>query len=280
MAEVQVLYVATAQGLVQLVNPGTSQRWRPVDEALHGQDVLAVRASLEEPLFAFAGTTSGLYGTPDGGATWALQRSDIVTTLAAVEDGKFYAGTNNGTLLYGGVEGWDEVHTGAAAVVYLSKLAGGRIAAVYQDGVVEVLEDGEWKFADMLVPSASRVASSVARPTELFFTNETSLVTRFGTRSVTGQPTGALVLLAGDPEVLLFGTRDGLQRTDDTGRTLQTLEGPRDVRVLVNPPRYQDYAYAGTGNGELWVSSDRGRTWRKLHEGMAAVRDLSFARVR
>ena len=280
MAEVQVLYVATAQGLVQLVNPGTSGRWRVVDQALTGQDVLAVRASLEEPQLAFAGTTSGLYGTPDGGATWALQRGDIITSLAAAEDGTFYAGTNSGTILQGGVEGWDELHTGPAPVVYLSKLAGARVAAVYQDGVVEVLEDGDWKFADMLVPSASRVVSSVARPAELFFTNETSLVTRFGTRSVTAQPTGALVLLAGDPEVLLFGTRGGLQRTDDTGRTLQTLEGPRDVRVLVNPPRYQDYAYAGTGNGELWVSRDRGRTWSKLHEGMAPVRDLSFARVR
>ena len=280
MAEVQVLYAATAQGLAQLVNPGTSHRWRPVDRALEGQDVLCVRASLVEPLFVLAGTAAGLYATRNGGASWEPQRGDIVRTLAAVEDGSFYAGTGDGIILHGGSEGWNEVHTGSAPVVYLSKLAGGRIAAVFRDGVVAILEDGEWKFADMFVPSASRVVSSVARPAELIFTNETSLVTRYGARTVPGEPTGALVLLAGDPEVLLIGTRDGIQRTDDTGKTLQAVDGPKNVRVLVSPPRYQDYAYAGTGGGELWVSTDRGRTWQKIHEGLAPVHDLSFARVR
>jgi hypothetical protein len=61
---------------------------------------------------------------------------------------------------------------------------------------------------------------------------------------------------------------------------VNAVEGPTDVRVLISPPRYQDYAYAGTGAGELWLSADRGRTWDKLHEGLAPVRDLSFARVR
>ncbi len=279
MAQVQILYLATAGGLVQLGSPGTSGRWRPVGDALAGQDVLAVRASATDPLHAFAGAASGLHATLDGGATWELQRSEMVTALAAALDGTMFAGTSGGTILQGGPGEWTEAHTGAAAVVRLTVLADGRIAAVYKNGEVEFLTDGQWIASTLVVPCASEVVSSVAQPHEIYITSETSLVTRSGTRAIDEKPTGALVLLSGKPEVLLVGTRGLVQRSDDACATLHAVEGPSDVRVLVSPPRFQDYAYAGTGGGELWLSSDRGRTWRKLHEGMAPVRDLSFARI-
>ena len=279
MAQVQILYVATASGLVQLASPGTSNRWRPVGDALSGQDVLSVRASATEPLHAFAGAAMGLHATFDGGASWVLQRPDVVTALAAAPDGAIYAGTDRGAILLGGLAEWVEVHSCPAAIVHLSVLAGGRIAAVFKNGMVELLVDGQWAISQMLVPCTSEVVCSFARPDDLFITNETSLVTRTGARTVQGKPTGALVLLPGKPEVLLFGTKDYIQRSDDAGATLHSVEGPSDVRVLVAPPHFQDFAYAGTGGGELWFSRDRGRSWQKLHEGMAPVRDLSFARI-
>ena len=280
MAEVQILYVATANGLTQFASPGTSHRWRAVDQALSGQEVLSVRGSATEPLQVFAGASSGLHVSRDGGASWALERPEIVTALAAAGDGTIYAGTEDGAILAGGADGWTEAHSGPAAVAHLSLLVGGRIVAVYKNGSVEVLADGAWQPLNLIVPCASEVVCSFDAPDDLYITNETGLVTRTGTRAVPGKPTGALVLLAGKPEVLLLGTVDALQRSEDGGATVRAVEGPLDVRVLVSPPRYQDYAYAGTGGGGLWLSSDRGRTWRKLHDGLAPVRDLSFARVR
>ena len=280
MAQVQILYVATADGLIQLANPGNSDRWRVVDHALAGQDVLAVRASATDALHAFAGASSGLHVTTNGGASWQQDRPEVIPTIAASPDGAIYGGTDGGTILLGGTEDWTEIHTGPAAVKHLSVLADGRIVAVYRNGAVEILDHDTWKSADILVPGTSEVVSSVEKPQELYIGNETSLVTRFGTRTVVGQPTGALVLLPGKPEVLLIGTHDGIQRSDDAGKTLTTVpDGPRNTRVLVTPPRFQDWAYAGTHGGELWVSRDRGRTWTKFHDGMASVRDLSFARV-
>ena len=279
MAQVQVLYVATANGLVQLASPGNSDRWRPVDTVLTGQDVLSVRASATDPLRAFAGAAAGLHGTHDGGATWTLEYPARVTALAAAPDGAVYAGTDGGTILLGGVAGWTEVHAGQTTIVHLSVLVDGRIAAVYKNGEVEVLKDGEWRHLDILAPNASEVVCSPADPERLYITNETGLVTRYGTRAVADDLTGALVLLPGKPDVLLFGTRGLVRRSDDGGTTIHAVDSPIDVRVLVTPPHFQDFAYAGTGKGELWVSRDRGRSWRKLHEGMAPVRDLSFARV-
>jgi hypothetical protein len=100
-----------------------------------------------------------------------------------------------------------------------------------------------------------------------------------GFQALERRPTGAVVLLAGKPEVLLLGAEDAVLRSDDGGVTFAAVEGPAEARVLVSPARYQDYAYAGTASGELWLSSDRGRTWRLLHSGLAPIRDLSFARV-
>jgi photosystem II stability/assembly factor-like uncharacterized protein len=279
MAEVQILYVATTNGVVQLVNPGTSRRWRAIGEALAGAEVYAVRASAVDPQLAFAGTNSGLHSTRDGGATWELDRPDIVTALAATEDG-VYAGTATGVILTNADDSWGEVHAGPDAVAFLSALPGRRLAAVYKDGKTEVMADGSWSELDLLLPGASHIVASTDDPDNLFLTNQSGLVTRTGARGIEATPSGALVLLAGRSEVLLIGTSGSVYRSDDGGATVNAVEGPTDVRVLISPPRYQDYAYAGTGAGELWLSADRGRTWDKLHEGLAPVRDLSFARVR
>ncbi len=71
MAQVQVLYVGTASGLYQLANPGASDRWRLVGEALAGQAVLAISTSATDPLAALAATAAGNVATADGGASWA-----------------------------------------------------------------------------------------------------------------------------------------------------------------------------------------------------------------
>ena len=282
MAQVQILYVATADGLVQLANPGNSDRWRPVDQALAGQDVVAVRASEADALLAVAGTSSGIHATHDGGTSWQPVHSAKVTALAAAANGTFYAGTANSAILQSSdAVTWTENHSGPDTVRHLSILADGSVAAVYRNGEVEaLLEDGTWKGQDVCVPGIAEVVSSVADPHELFFTNKKGLVTHWGIRPVIQGPTGALVLLAGKPEVLLLGTQDGLLRSDNGGAQFTAVEGgPRGAQVLVNPPRYQDWAYAGTTSGELWLSKDRGRTWMKLRDGMAAIRDLSFSRV-
>ena len=280
MAEVQILYIATANGIVQLAKPGTSRRWRPVGEALAGQDIFAVRASASDPIVAYAGAASGLHATHDGGATWELQRAIVVTALAADEDGSIYAGTESGKVLHGVADAWTEVHAGDSAVVRLTMLPSGRMLAVYASGEVDELDGDTWGPANLVVPSAVDVVGSFAEPDELFVANETSLVTRLGSHAVPGAPIYALCLLRGKPEVLLVGTGDSVQRSDDGGNTLTPVAGPTNARVIVSPPRYEDYAYAGTAGGQLWLTTDRGRTWSKLHEGMAAVRDLSFSRVR
>lgn len=282
MAQVQILYIATADGLAQLANPGTSDRWRVVDQTLPGQNVVAVSASRTDSLVAIAGTSKAIHATVDGGVSWQSAYNAEITATASDNDGTLYAGTAN-SLILASTDAiiWNEIHTGLGPVRHLRLLSDGRIAAVYTNGQVEaLLADGTWKGQDVCVPRIAEIVSSAAEPNELYITNAKGLVTHWGIRPVMQVPTGAIVLLAGKPEVILLGTQSGIQRSEDAGGNLTTVEGgPRAVHVLVNPPRYEDWAYAGTASGELWLSKDRGRTWTQLREGMAPIRDLSFARV-
>src|SRR5919202_5914868 len=164
MAEVQILYIATANGIVQLANPGTSHRWRRVGEALAGQNISTVRASASDPIVAYAGAASGLHATHDGGATWELQREDAVTALAADEDGSIYAGTDNGKVLRGVEDEWTEIHAGDSAVVRLTMLPSGRMLAVYASGEVDELDGDRRGPANLVVPSAVDVVGSFAEP--------------------------------------------------------------------------------------------------------------------
>jgi photosystem II stability/assembly factor-like uncharacterized protein len=73
-------------------------------------------------------------------------------------------------------------------------------------------------------------------------------------------------------EVVLAGTRDGLQRSDDGGATWRTAPGPGHVRWVAQHPDTPGRALAGTEPAGVWVSDDGGATWRTCDE-VAALRD-------
>lgn len=278
MAQVQILYVATARGLNQYANPGTSDRWRAVGVALNDQDVAAVRASVSDPLHALAGSAAGLSATTNGGASWELVHAAPSTSLVATSGG-VYAGTTDGKILRETGDEWVTVYDGSPAVTRLAGLRTERVAAIYEDGSLGLLDGDAFKPIGDPAPGALAVVSSAAAPDELFVITGSGVHGSGGFQAVDDNLTGAAVLLAGKPEVLLLGSGQAILRSEDGGSSFAPVEGPVDVRVLVSPARYQDYAYAGTASGELWLSSDRGRSWRMLHSGLAPIHDLSFARV-
>lgn len=280
MAQVQVLYVATANGLQQMANPGKSDRWRLVGDALTGQDVLAVVASPTDPLVAYAAGSWGLAQTTNGGASWDTVLDRSVSALAGAPDGAIYVGGDDGILLRSELgSAWNEVWQAPAGVDHLSTFANDQVIAVLDDGMTYLGSGGAWS-RDLTEQGSSRVIASIIEPQQRYVIVPKGLLGPTGVREIDLEPSGALVLLGGKTETLLIATTSAtVLRSDDGGATLTPIEGPIDVQVLVTPPHFLDYAYAGTSSGELWFTKDRGRSWARLHEGFAAVRDLSFARV-
>lgn len=280
MAEARILYVATSDGLIQLANPGKSDRWREVGHALRGQDVRAVAASPSDPLLVFAATTRGISRSTNGGQSWTDVESQPVRTLAIDSAGIVYAGTERGVVL-SSEDGatWQATDAFAEPVVQIVAGSDNTLLSVGGDGTVCLRTAEGWVPHSIHVPHVRGLVISVADPGRLYFVNQTSLVTPLGTKRLPSHPTGALLALSGGAEVLLIGTDSFLLRSEDACYTLSGVEGPENVTVLVSPPRFVDQVFAGTQGGALWFSADRGRNWVQLRSGDAPIRGVAFARA-
>lgn len=280
MAEARILYLATASGLVQLANPGKSDRWREVGRALDEQDVRAVAASPQDALVVYAASAQGISRSTNGGMSWELVRSEPTRALIFDRAGELYAGTERGVVLHSATgESWEESETSNAAIVQLIMLPDDKLLSVAADGTFCKRTAEGWKPSEMHVPHLRGLAASPSQQRQLFCVNAVSLATPFGAHGLPSKPTGALVVLSGQPEVLLIGTQESLLRSEDQGNTTVAVPGPAGVAVLVTPPRFIDQAFAGTADGALWFSADRGRSWAELATGFPPIRGLAFARA-
>ena len=280
MAEVRILYIATSAGLVQLANPGKSDRWREIGRALDEQDVRAVVASPEDPLLAYAGGSAGVERSANGGAGWDQVLDRAVSALALVEGGRVVAGTQQGEIL-ASMDGqsWSAIGDAGSPIAQFLTLASSRLVTVASDGTVGEFDGAGWRARDVGISGARGVAAYPHASETLFVAGASSLTTPGGTTDLPNQATGALLNLNGTPPALLLGTDELLLRSEDNGATLAPIEGPRDVTALVSPQRAVDQVFAGTSSGELWYSADRGRSWTMVASGFAAVHGLAFARA-
>ncbi len=284
MAEARILYIATANGLYQLANPGKSDRWREVGRALEGQDVRAVAASPSDPLLVFAGSSRGIFRSPNGGMTWEQVYTGPIGVLTFDQAGVAYAGSadENGELLRS-ANGVAWTGTGLAVGPYrqIVALPNARIAAIAAGGVVYeyVGALSQWEERDVGVSQVRALVASRVEPNRLFIVDDTSLHTPVGKYSLPAPPTDALVVLGGKNEVLLIGTQGPLLRSGDNGSTIEFVSNMVNVTTLVTPPRYIDQVFAGTADGTLWFSADRGRSWVELRADYSLVRDIAFARA-
>jgi photosystem II stability/assembly factor-like uncharacterized protein len=95
----------------------------------------------------------------------------------------------------------------------------------------------------------------------------------------------ALAMLAGKQETLLAAIADGstLLRSEDGGASWQppTLATPLHGAITVLAPSsyHMDICWAGTSEGQLLRSDDRGRSWAEVAREPAAIRALSVQRL-
>ncbi|GAC1641407.1 MAG: hypothetical protein NVS4B8_09730 [Herpetosiphon sp.] len=278
MAQVQIMFVATANGLIQLANPGKSDRWRTVGETFAGENIIAVAASPVDPLSVFAATSSAVMQTQDGGSDWNVVYTGAVTTLAVTSQSVFI-GTASGTLIEptsGG--GWQDCVHGPSPVLTVSPLLDD-LAVVFGDGTVQRGRPGQWHALPALQGAASTIAISARSPERIWATNSRTLFTPTGPTPIPVVSSGALALLQGNTETLVLGTHGPLLRSDDDGVSLTPVAGPEHVAVLTPVDHFIDWLYAGTVNGELWFSKDRAKSWTQLAAALAPIRALSFARL-
>jgi photosystem II stability/assembly factor-like uncharacterized protein len=98
-----------------------------------------------------------------------------------------------------------------------------------------------------------------------------------------GAAHGAVALLPGANEALLVASSEGVARSVDDGDSWQTAVSDEPLAALVSviaPATYHiDTAWAGTADGRLLLSDDRGRSWRTVARDLAPIHALAAVRL-
>jgi photosystem II stability/assembly factor-like uncharacterized protein len=302
MAKAGLLFVGTDDGAVLFSNPNNIGRWLRIGQPLRGHAVGALWPLPDNPLVVLAAVEGmSLQRSDDGGQSWVtaldVEASGIAGDRARPEvvylsttTGLVYRSTNAGaSWVRCGQGNWQP----SANVQLL--VARHDPPAVYVglgDGTVWSSHDegAEWEpFSSQLPVPAAVLADSPAVPGVLYAVGGGALYRgdREGSWrpiSMPGRMAVSLTTLAGrDPALLLGLAGGGIERSDDDGATWTVAEmegaGHSDIAVIAPVGYHVDTAYAGSAEGELFTSTDRGRSWQLVKQGLPPIRSIAAARL-
>jgi photosystem II stability/assembly factor-like uncharacterized protein len=170
-----------------------------------------------------------------------------------------------------------------------------RLYAGLDGGGVWISADGgdDWAPYGVELPVAVAALTAVpARPGMLYAIAGGALYRCTGgeerwERIDTARPdaSSALAALAGKEPVLLMALPEGkgLGRSADDGATWTSVGSDAAWSggvTAIAPARYHiDTVFAGSGGGQIALSTDRGRTWEMLKQELPPVRDIAAARL-
>jgi hypothetical protein len=94
----------------------------------------------------------------------------------------------------------------------------------------------------------------------------------------------SLAALAGQaPALLVARAGGGIERSDDEGATWTAAEvegaGQGDITALTAVGYHVDTAFAGSAEGTLFMTTDRGRSWQQIKQGLPPIRSIAAARL-
>lgn len=201
--------------------------------------------------------------------------------------GIVYAGTTDGLVTYsdpGGTGRWRRVAQTLEGRAVRALLAADALTllAVVEGGALRSADGGQsWSAAPGDEAAGLLALADAPGPT---------VATAHGPAQWRGERApapgaAALALLAGKQETLIAAVDGGagLSRSEDGGASWAptTVEGGLrgSVRALVPASYHMDIAWAGTDQGQLLRSDDRGRTWREVAREQAGILSLAVVRL-
>lgn len=301
MAKAGIVYVGTDDGLVIFSDPASIGRWRRIGHELIGSAVAAVLAQSAR-LLDVAVRGSGLQRSDDGGQSWQPLGGGDLVALAAhpAAPQHLFALSASSQLARHDAAGWHTLPSSAApsppathsGALLVDPHSAERVLVVLSAGEVWASSDAgaQWGLLGAGLPPARWLAASPGRPNTLF-ASANGGVWRAGASGLWAAASsqievaagGALAVLPGKTEALLVATNAGVAYSMDDGEAWHaaTLDAPltAPVSIIVPAAYHLDTAWAGTADGRLLLSSDRGRSWATVAQGLAPIHALAAVRL-
>ncbi len=209
----------------------------------------------------FLGNDGGLYTSENGGNTWTFINILPITQFYTCEidhqnPQRLYGGTqDNGTnrTLTGGLDDWEHIYGGDGFQVLVDPSDNNYVYAEYQYGGLGRSSSGG--AAGTFSGATSGIGSSDRKNwnTPVVFDPLDPEILYYGSNKVYRSTNRAISWSAISPDLT---NGPGINLTYGTITTLSVS------------PVNQDIIYAGTDDGNVWVSDDAGSTWDQINEGL------------
>lgn len=301
MAKASLLFVGTDDGIVLFSNPGGVGRWLRIGHELRGQQVRAVWPLADNPLVIFAVVVgAGVQRSDDGGQRWqaAADVEALVVVGHAQAPQTLYLGANDGRV-YRSDDAGASWEPDAPLDVGGRTLAGLAVASedprqvyVGLGAAVWASDDGgaAWsRYGEDLPAPAMGLAAAPSQPGALYAVAAGALYRRVnaeGPWETVGAPpaAGPLAVLPGKAPVLVLALANGtIGRSEDDGATwAPTGAEPAwhgGVTTIVPAGYHIDTAFAGSGAGQIAISTDRARTWQIFKQELPPICCVAAARL-
>lgn len=289
MANVTTIYACTEDGLAIFNKPGTLNEWLPPRRVLGRMPVLSVWAEAGPPVRVVAIQDGNLLVSENGGRAW--EKIDTDQTAVALFPGeterKIYATLDGGLLSSDdGGSDWRDIASLPSKARELITVGGAFYLtageALYigepEKGTWRILIDGGIESVTYDEGTGKLYAATSGGITESADAGETWTL-------LPGSPTSGVELLAvpgaaGKPPALVVGTFEGILVSPDGGESWQEKDVGGHVTALARDPERRDRLYAGTHEGYIFESGNRGQAWTPVNAApMPPVISLFLVRI-
>ena len=274
MANVTTIYACTEDGLAIFNKPGTLNEWLPPRRVLGGMPVLSVWAEAGPPVRVVAVQDGNLLVSENGGRAW--EKIDTEQPAVALFPGdterKIYATLDGGLLSSDdGGSGWRELASlpgdakqliKAGATFYL--IAGGSLYSGDPDS-------GNWR---LLIQDAITSVGYDEGAGSLYTGSGDGMMksedagetwTRLGSSPAIVNVLQVVPGAMGKPPALVAGTSHGITVSPDGGQNWHIGDIEQSITSFARDPERRDRLYAGTHEGYIFESGNRGQAWTPVN---------------
>lgn len=254
------LLMGTHEGLFKSTNGGKTFQKVDAKGEVNAMDFMNFAYDQNNKIIYAGGHDLGVVKSSDGGVTWAktdsgIQGTDIhALTINPLDTNRLYAfSVGNG--VYGtkdGAKSWYRIDDGPA-----------------NPSVVA--------FGYMATPSSMDRGMKTDKTTNIGYLwagTGGGLYSSFacfcGWTKTSGISDRATIYTLAPGQVnrssMLVGTKDGIFKTTDEGKTFSQISDLKNVAAIIFDTSNPKIVYAATSNGTFYRSDDEGRNWRKVNE--------------
>lgn len=271
MAKAELVFIATADGVLTLSNPGGIGRWLKAGHTLQSQPIVAIWANPLDPTMLIASGVTTRWRSNDGGQQWHAMNIPAMHQFIASRTTPARIVAHDGTLAYishdTGIT-WQTLGTA-------TQLSAGGDMIWYGDATTsQCSRDGglTWQHT----PIGQHIYFSNDGAQRITDTSNNQWLTDSGGIPLPPANWHAVTILAGAPLAIVAIVDHHLYGYHTTWQ----MSAPAITPHVIHPTTYHpDRVWVGANDGTLWYSENRGLDWMHIRTGLPPINAIASARL-